>query len=94
MAESINELTTDEVMEVLTESKSWGFSGARGISWQLIERESEKVTEGITDPDKKRASELVYIRMILDKLEANYQDEYQTHHTGEEPRYEAGPPSE
>lgn len=88
---SENRLTDEEITESVRETlEVVGLKGAGSVAWMLLEREAEKVTSDIEDAKRKRHAELIYIRMVLDTLESNYQDEKRVHETGEEPEYDAG----
>lgn len=90
MSESINELSADEVRKHVENAiKGWG-GGAHHTAWELLEREAEKVTEGITPYKAKRAGELIYIKGILDKMLGAYEEEKHVNETGEETTYDAG----
>ena len=93
MAESVNRLDDDEIMkEVEYCLKEVGLQGAASVAWALLEKEAEKVTDDIKDdPKRKRMAELIFIRMMLDRLNADWEDEKRVHETGEEPKYDAGP---
>jgi len=91
MADSVNKLTADEIRAKIEEGLTViGYEGAGSIAEFLIDQEAEKVTADIEDVKAKRGAELIYIRMVLDQLEAAYAEELHVHETGEEPTYNAG----
>lgn len=93
--DSFNKLTADEMIEEVTYAvREVGLDNAGSVAFSLIEKEAEKVSSDIKDnPKHKRTAELIYIRMVLDIMERAYEEEKQVHETGEEPRYDAGPPA-
>lgn len=92
---NINHLTYDEAYEAFNHMMNeLGEEGAASICENFIEREAEKVAADVGDRGDnyylKRKAELVVFRMILDKLEAAYQEELHVNETGEQPKYKAG----
>lgn len=83
----MNKLTHDELRAALEEAIGFGDEGVASIIEHMIEKECEKVTSDMTDKKARRVSELLYFRMILDKLERAYSEESDIAHGGDEPKY-------